>query len=112
MIRILPYTSVVIFTTIFLNCSSLRPKLNLTPKEEYDLHKYIYSVNLKKVVDDRVYVDLQCPGINQDTVVYHFPKTIPGTYKELDYGEMVTTIEPKDSKGHLLPYKKAGKNTI
>ena len=59
-----------------------------------------------------MYVNLQCPGINQDTVVYHFPKTIPGTYKELDYGEMVTRIEPKDSKGHLLSYKKVGKNTF
>ena len=110
--KILPCTSVVIITTIFLNCSSLKPKLNLAPKKEYDLHKYIYSINLEKVVDDKVYVNLQCPGINQDTVVYHFPKTIPGTYKELDYGEMVTTIEPKDSKGYLLSYKKAGKNTF
>ena len=84
--------------------------MEYNPKGDYGLEKYIYSVDLNEVENDRVYVHLHCPGLNQDTVIFHFPKTIPGTYKELDYGEMIQSIEPKDHEGNLLPYEKIGKN--
>jgi predicted metalloprotease with PDZ domain len=84
--------------------------LEYNPNGEYQLEKYIYSVDLNEVKNDRVFVRLHCPSLNQDTVIFHFPKTIPGTYKELDYGEMIESIEPKDKDGNLLPYEKIGKN--
>jgi predicted metalloprotease with PDZ domain len=91
-------------------CSPTIPTLEYNPKGDYNLEKYIYSVDLNIVENDRVLVHLHCPGLNQETVIFHFPKTIPGTYKELDYGEMIETIEPKDSNGNLLPVEKIGKN--
>lgn len=91
-------------------CSPTIPRLEYNPNGEYQLEKYIYSVDLNEVKNDRVFVRLHCPSLNQDTVIFHFPKTIPGTYKELDYGEMIESIEPKDKDGNLLPYEKIGKN--
>jgi predicted metalloprotease with PDZ domain len=91
-------------------CSPTIPTLEYNPKGDYNLEKYIYSVDLNIVENDRVLVHLHCPSLNQDTVIFHFPKTIPGTYKELDYGEMIESIEPKDKDGNLLPYEKIGKN--
>ena len=100
-----------IILLLFINaCSPTIPTLDYNPKGDYKLEKYIYSVDLNEVENDRVYVHLHCPGLNQDTVIFHFPKTIPGTYKELDYGEMIESIEPKDMNGNLLPYEKIGKN--
>ena len=95
---------------ILSGCSSSIPELNYTPTEQYSLDKYLYSVDLTRIKNDKAYVHLHCPGLNQDTVIFHFPKTIPGTYKELDYGEMIQYIEPKDSNGNLLPVEKIGKN--
>ena len=95
---------------ILSGCSSSMPELNYTPTEQYSLDKYLYSVDLTRIENDKAYVHLHCPGINQDTVIFHFPKTIPGTYKELDYGEMIQKIEPKDEDGKLLPVEKIGKN--
>ena len=95
---------------IISGCSSSIPELNYTPAEQYSLDKYLYSVDLTRIKNDKAYVHLHCPGLNQDTVIFHFPKTIPGTYKELDYGEMIQFIEPKDSNGNLLPVEKIGKN--
>jgi len=95
---------------IISGCSSSIPELNYTPAEQYSLDKYLYSVDLTRIKNDKAYVHLHCPGLNQDTVIFHFPKTIPGTYKELDYGEMIDSIEPKDHDGNLLSVEKIGKN--
>ena len=100
----------ILFLFLITACSPTIPRLEYNPKGEYALEKYIYSVDLNEVENDRVYVHLQCPGLNQDTVIFHFPKTIPGTYKELDYGEMIPGIEPRDSNGELVPVEKIGKN--
>ena len=100
----------ILFLFLITACSPTIPTLEYNPKGEYALEKYIYSVDLNEVENDRVYVHLHCPGLNQDTVIFHFPKTIPGTYKELDYGEMIPGIEPRDSNGELVPVEKIGKN--
>ena len=69
-----------IILLLFINaCSPTIPTLDYNPKGDYKLEKYIYSVDLNEVENDRVYVHLHCPGLNQDTVNFHFPKTIPGT---------------------------------
>ena len=57
-------------------------------------------------------VTLRCTGLNQDEVIFHFPKTIPGTYKELDYGEMIDSIIARDENGKKLPSEKISKNTF
>ncbi len=93
-------------------CSPSIPKLDYEPEGDYNLDQYIYSIDLNYVENDRVYVHLHCSGLNQETVIFHFPKTIPGTYKELDYGEMIEVIEPRDSQGNILSTEKIGKNTF
>ena len=50
-------------------------------------------------------VTLRCTGLNQDEVIFT-SKTIPGTYKELDYGEMIDSIIARDENGKKLPSAK------
>ncbi len=106
-----------LFITIFIlilisACSPSIPKLDYEPKGDYNLDQYIYSVDLNYVENDKIYVHLHCSGLNQETVIFHFPKTIPGTYKELDYGEMIEAIEPRDSQGNILATEKISKNSF
>ncbi len=97
---------------IFISCSSRIPKIDYFPKGSYQLDRYRYEVDLTKITDDRAMVTLRCTGLNQDEVIFHFPKTIPGTYKELDYGEMIDSIISRDENGKKLPSEKISKNTF
>ena len=76
---------------------------------DYSLEMYSYSVDLTNIKDDKARVALDCPGLDQESH-FSFPKTIPGTYKELDYGEMIDSINAYDSEGLKLPATKIGKN--
>ena len=100
----------IILLCILFSCSPSVPELDYDPVGEYSLELYSYSVDLTNIKDDKAMVDLDCSGLNQEKVIFHFPKTIPGTYKELDYGEMIDSISAFDSKGLILPTKKIGKN--
>ena len=105
-----PFLIIIVIIIIISGCSSSIPELNYTPTEQYSLDKYSYSVDLTRVKNDRVYVHLHCPGLRQERVIFHFPKTIPGTFRELDYGEMIQEFKAKDSQGDSLPVQKIGNN--
>jgi len=97
---------------LFFSCSSNIPEINYEPSSDYALDQYSYFVDLKKIEEDRAMVSLECKGLGQDRVIFHFPKTIPGTYKELDYGEMIDSIIATDSEGKRLTSIKIGKNSF
>ena len=100
----------IIISFFLFSCSTSVPKLDYDPVGDYSLELYSYSVDLTNIKDDKARVALDCPGLDQEKVIFHFPKTIPGTYKELDYGEMIDNISAFDSKGLKLPTTKIGKN--
>ena len=79
---------------IFISCSSRISKIDYSPKGNYQLDRYRYEVDLTKITDDRAMVTLRCMGLNQDEVIFHFPKTIPGTYKDLEI-ESISDITGK-----------------
>ena len=105
-------SSGLIAITFIVSCSSNIPSIKYVPTNDYHLDQYIYRVDLTKIEKDRALVSLQCKGLDQDRVIFHFPKTIPGTYKELDYGEMIDSILAMDSKGEKLPSEKISNNSF
>jgi hypothetical protein len=50
---------------------------------------YQYTVDLTKVVDDRVFVELSTPSITSSEITFYMPKIIPGTYRIADYGRFI-----------------------
>jgi predicted metalloprotease with PDZ domain len=72
---------------------------------------YNYTVDLTKVVDDRVYVELKTPKITTDETTFYLPKMIPGTYSIADYGRFVVDLKAFDKKGNALPVVKADENS-
>jgi predicted metalloprotease with PDZ domain len=72
---------------------------------------YNYTVDLTKVVNDRVQVELKTPRINTDETTFNLPKIIPGTYSIADYGRYVADLKAFDKKGNELPVEKVEANS-
>ncbi|MEQ9009494.1 MAG: hypothetical protein RLP12_16555, partial [Ekhidna sp.] len=63
---------------------------------------YQISIDLRKAENDRLPVEILVPAINQDTVEYHMPKVVPGTYSISDFGRFVKDFKAMDEDGNLL----------
>ncbi len=72
---------------------------------------YRFTIDLNRVTDDKVYVELITPTINQKTITYHLPKIIPGTYSEDDYGRYIEQFKAFDKKGNPLAVTKSDVNS-
>jgi len=72
--------------------------------------RYEYTVDLTRVVEDRVQVQLTPPSIKDKEVIYYFPKIVPGTYAIADYGRYVHDLKAFDKKGKELPVEKTETN--
>ncbi len=73
--------------------------------------QYQYTVDLTKVVDDKVFVELTPPSINQQEIIFYLPKIVPGTYAIADYGRYVSDFRATDKKGKKLPVEKIDENS-
>ena len=71
---------------------------------------YQYTVDLTKVVNDRVRVELAPPAVKDKEITFFFPKIVPGTYAIADYGRYVTELQALDKKGRNLPVEKVAEN--
>src|SRR6478736_5960444 len=72
---------------------------------------YQYTLDLTKVVDDKVHVELIPPTFAQSEVLFYLPKMIPGTYAIEDYGRFVSNLEALDKKGKKLQVEKLSDNS-
>lgn len=72
---------------------------------------YKYTVDLTKVVDDKIYVELSTPKIKQKEITFYMPKIIPGTYAIADYGRMVSELKAFDKKGRALKVERLDDNS-
>ncbi|MCW5909753.1 MAG: peptidase M61 [Cyclobacteriaceae bacterium] len=71
---------------------------------------YHYSIDLTRVVDDRVFVELKAPKITEHETVFYLPKIIPGTYAVADYGRFIHDLAAFDQKGRRLEVEKVNAN--
>lgn len=72
---------------------------------------YQYTVDLTRVVEDKVFVELLSPKITSSEIIFYLPKIIPGTYAIADYGRFVSEFKPMDKKGRELPHERVNDNT-
>ncbi|MBO3697141.1 peptidase M61 [Roseivirga sp. E12] len=72
---------------------------------------YKYTVDLTKIVDDKVYVELSTPKIKQKEITFYLPKIIPGTYAIADYGRMISELKAYDKKGREISVERLDDNS-
>ncbi len=73
--------------------------------------KYIYTVDLVNVVEDKILVELTVPPIRQQEILFYLPKIIPGTYSIADYGRFVNDFRAYDKRGNELIVDHPDENT-
>jgi len=71
---------------------------------------YQYTVDLTKVVDDKVYVELSVPPVTTPEITFFLPKIVPGTYAIADYGRFVSDLQASDKKGNKLVVERLNDN--
>ena len=72
---------------------------------------YHFTVDLVNVNNDQVKVVLKPPVILKNSITYHLPKIIPGTYSVDDYGRYVEQFKAFDKKGDTLPVVRTDQNS-
>lgn len=64
--------------------------------------KYVVKIDLTNVVDDRIEVNITPPAINENTLEFHIPKIVPGTYSIYNFGRFTTDFRALDKDGKEL----------
>ncbi|HWA06427.1 MAG TPA: peptidase M61 [Ignavibacteria bacterium] len=60
-------------------------------------------IDLKKATGDhRLFVEVKAPRINSETIEYHFPKIVPGTYAIYNFGRYVSELKAYDGNNSEL----------
>ncbi len=72
---------------------------------------YQFSVDLRKVKDDMLNVELITPKINADKVLYRFPAMVPGTYAVYNFGRFIHDLKAYDKDGNELAESKTDTNS-
>ena len=69
------------------------------------------QINLTEVVNDKVPVIINPGRFTSETVTYHLPKVVQGTYSVSDFGKYVDNFKAYDYNGNELSFKKTDINT-
>jgi predicted metalloprotease with PDZ domain len=69
------------------------------------------AIDLNQVKDDKVMVTITPPAFTAPEVVFHIPKTVPGTYSEDDYGKLIVDLKALDKNGKELEVTKTDDNS-
>lgn len=72
---------------------------------------YQFFVDLNKVDNDQLTIELVTPTITTDMISYKMPAMVPGTYKVYDFGRYVVDLKAYDAAGGELPVTKSDVNT-
>lgn len=68
--------------------------------------KYSASVDLTKVENDQLKVELEVPDLEGKDLLFVFPKVVPGTYDEFNFGRFVSHFRAYTESGKKVRVKK------
>ncbi|PKA84152.1 putative metalloprotease with PDZ domain [Ulvibacter sp. MAR_2010_11] len=71
----------------------------------------VTSLDLTKVVNDKVPVTINPGRFSQEVVTYRIPKVVQGTYAVSDFGNFIDDFKALDYKGNALAVSKTDTNT-
>ncbi len=68
-------------------------------------------IDLNKVKNDKVMVTITPPTFTSNDIVFHMPKTVPGTYSADNYGKLVDGLKAFDNNGKEIVTTKVDDNS-
>ncbi len=72
---------------------------------------YHYYINLNKVLDDKITVELTPPDIAEKEALLNFPAMVPGTYEIYNFGRFVSNIKAFGKNGANVTVTKVSNDT-
>lgn len=69
------------------------------------------TIDLNNINNDRVLVTVFPPAFTGNEVIYHLPKTVPGTYSDDNYGKFIDNLQAFDKAGKELVTTKMDENS-
>lgn len=72
---------------------------------------YHYYINLNKVLDDKLTVELTPPDISESEVLFNFPAMVPGTYEVYNFGRFISGIKAFGKNGANISVTKISEDT-
>ncbi len=71
----------------------------------------IANIDLTKATGNhKIYVEVEAPKISEESVEYHFPKMVPGTYAIYNFGRFISDFTATDRDGKKLTIEKLDTN--
>ncbi|HTF06426.1 MAG TPA: peptidase M61 [Bacteroidia bacterium] len=74
-------------------------------------NQYQFSLDLTKVHEDKLTVELITPVMATDSVVYRMPAMVPGTYKVYNFGRFISNLKATDKNGKALEIDTLDRNS-
>ena len=71
-------------------------------KTNVNLNQVHAVIDLNKIKDDKVGVTITPPKFSANEIIFHIPKTVPGTYSTDNYGKLIDDFKAFDAKGKQL----------
>jgi predicted metalloprotease with PDZ domain len=71
---------------------------------------YLYKIDLTKVVDDKVMVEVTPPKTDANEVRFCFPAMVPGTYEVYNFGRFVSDLKVTGKNGAKIKVDKLNDN--
>lgn len=69
------------------------------------------AIDLNQVKDDKVMVTITAPKLTTNDIIFHIPKTVPGTYSYDNYGKLVDDLKAFDATGKEIATAKTDDNS-
>jgi predicted metalloprotease with PDZ domain len=90
----------VLFSAVLLNWQST-----------IALNSYKYSIDLTKVTEDKLDVNLSIDNFSEKEATFRFPAIVPGTYAIYNFGRFISAFEAFDKNGKAIPFEKKDVNS-
>ena len=95
---------VAMIASVFCNYTVVAQKKAVAPVIQV-------AIDLNVVKNDKLMVTVLPPTLTSNEIVYHMPKTVPGTYSSDDYGKYVDDFKAFDKSGKELKTSKLDVNS-
>lgn len=76
-----------------------------------NLNQVFAIIDLNNIINDRVFVTIIPPKLISNEIIYHIPKTVPGTYSTDNYGKLIDDFKAFDKNGKELATTKSDQNS-
>ncbi len=99
--------SIALIGSILVGCGSASKMSNDLATQ----NPIVTSIDITKVADDRLPVVINPGRFVEETVTYHMPKVVPGTYALGSYGRFVDEFKALDYSGNEMTFTHPDDNT-